>query len=322
VRVYLIGTAGRQADRLRALLGAGTEVVALPQDASTGTAFDHLFGPDDVLVSLRLQRAGARLPGVGLLHLPGAGLDGIDLPALDPRTRVCNVYEHEDPIAEYVTWAMLDWTLRPDRIRITAEGWSQAYRSRPTHGELLGRTIGIFGYGRIGRAVARRARAFGMRVATLARPSVADDPLVDLRIPPDDLPALLAAADVVLLAAPLDATTAGRFGAAEFRAMKRDALLINVSRAELAVEDDLYEALRTGVIGGACLDVWYRYPLTATDQVPPSRQPFLDLPNVVGTAHASAWTDALAARRYAVIADNLHRFAAGEPLRNQVAGPC
>lgn len=322
MRVYLIGTAGRQAERLRALLGASTEVVALQQDAMTGTEFDHLFRAQDVLVSLRLQRGGARLPNVGLLHLPGAGLDGIDLPALNPNTRVCNVFEHEDPIAEYVTWAMLEWTIKPDRIRFTAQAWSKTYRSRPTHGELLGRTIGIFGYGRIGRAVARRARALGMRVATLARPSVADDPLVDLQIPPDELPALLAASDVLLLAAPLDASTAGRFGAAEFGAMKRDALLINVSRAELTIEDDLYEALSTGIIGGAYLDVWFRYPLTSSDEVPPSRKPFLDLPNVVGTAHASAWTDALAARRYAVIADNLRRFQAGEPLRNQVAGPC
>jgi phosphoglycerate dehydrogenase-like enzyme len=105
---------------------------------------------------------------------------------------------------------------------------------------------------------------------------------------------------------------------AELAAMKRDAVLINVSRAELVDEAALYRALSGGTIGGAVLDVWYGYPKGSDDRVAPSTLPLLDLPNVVATAHSSAWTEALPGRRYAVIADNLKRLREGRPLVNEV----
>lgn len=322
MKVLLVGDAARQAHRLRALLDDGTEVVALPREAGQSADFDGDVGPGDVVVSLRFVRPAGRMPRFALLHLPGAGLDGVDLDALDPATAVCNVYEHEGPIAEYVLWAMLQHALRPDRMRFASAGWSDAHRSRVPHGELAGRTVGLFGFGRIGRAIAVRARAFGMRVATLDRPSLAGaDAPVDLRVPADDLPALLAASDFVVLCAPLDATTRGRFGDAEFAAMRRDAVLVNVARAEIVQEAALHAALVDGRIAGAVLDVWYAYPAGADDRVTPSTLPIANLPNVVATAHSSAWTDALPARRWRVIADNVRRLRDGRPLVNLVRGP-
>ena len=75
------------------------------------------------------------------------------------------------------------------------------------------------------------------------------------------------------------------------------------------------------VIGGAVLDVWYRYPPPGEDEARPSRHPFHMLDNVIMTPHASAWTDGLLERRWTVIADNIDRFAAGRPMRNIVALP-
>jgi phosphoglycerate dehydrogenase-like enzyme len=318
MKVLLLGDAGRQADRLSGLLGPHIDVVALPREATSTNRFDAQIGPDDAVVSLRFSRGGGAAPRFALLHVPGAGLDGIDFASLDADTAVCNVFEHEGPIAEYVLWAMLRHALRPERMAFTAESWSDVYRARPPHAELAGRCVGIFGFGRIGRAIAVRARAFGMRVATLDRSLGDATDLVDVRVPRDDLPALTRACDYLVLCAPLNDTTRGCLGAAELAAMKRGAVLINVSRAELVDEGALYRALADGTIGGAVLDVWYGYPSGTDDRVAPATQPFLDLPNVVATAHSSAWTHALPERRYRVIADNVLRLRAGTPLVNEV----
>jgi phosphoglycerate dehydrogenase-like enzyme len=107
----------------------------------------------------------------------------------------------------------------------------------------------------------------------------------------------------------------------EFRRMKKTALLINVARAEVAHEEDLFVALRDGTIGGAVIDTWYRYPASADDPVLPSRFPFETLPNVRMTPHSSAWTNEVWHRRCAVLADNIARLRAGQPLRNVVRAP-
>ena len=319
MRVHLIGDAGRQKAVLEPLLPPGTAGIdVLPREAAATDAFDDRIGPDDVVVALRFRREGSA-PAFRLLHVPGAGLDGIGFDRLAPDCRVCNVFEHEAPIAEYVLAAMLNWRIGLDRMRFTASGWGNAQRGRIPHGELAGTTVAILGFGRIGREVARRARAFDMRVATFDRRlSEADARLVDERVPAGDLHALLAGADFVVLACPLTDETRGLIGRAALAAMKASAVLVNVSRAEIADEAALYEALRDGVIGGAVLDVWYHYPVGADDHPAPSDLPFLDLPNVVATPHVSAWTTNLPGRRYRVIADNIRRLASGEPLVNQV----
>jgi phosphoglycerate dehydrogenase-like enzyme len=142
--------------------------------------------------------------------------------------------------------------------------------------------------------------------------------LVDVVAPRDDLPALLALSDYVVLAAPLTDETRGLINAEALSAMKSTSVLINVSRAELVDEEALYNALRSERIAGAYLDVWYSYPKTADERVAPSRFPFLDLPTVIATPHSSAWTTALPGRRYRIIAENIKRHVAGKPLLNQV----
>jgi phosphoglycerate dehydrogenase-like enzyme len=317
MKVHLVGDAARQAERLRSLLGDGVEIASLPVEAGHSPRFDNSIAPEDIVVALRFQRSQPA-PPFALLHVPGAGLDGITFDTLSAKTAVCNVFEHEAPIGEYVLWAMLNWEIRPDAMRFTAETWSERFRARPPHGEILGKRIGIVGFGRIGRAIAVRAKACGLGIVALDRSLGDARALVDTVVPRSDLKALLSASDYVVLAAPLSDETRGMMNANALAAMKKTAVLINVARAELADEQALYEALRDQTIAGAYLDVWYAYPKSGEDRVAPSRFPFLDLPNVIATPHSSAWTAALPARRYRIIADNIKRHLAGQPLVNQV----
>ncbi|MBA3584514.1 MAG: hypothetical protein H0W36_08310, partial [Gemmatimonadetes bacterium] len=169
MKVFMIGEAANHADKLAAGIGQDWQIVPLPREAAHSAAFDDAIGPEDVVISLRYRRPAGQARPFRLLHLPGAGTDGIDFDALAPETAVCNVFEHEIPIAEYVLLAMLDWQIRPGEMRasFSPETWSDVYRNRRPHGEIHGRTLGILGLGRIGRAIATRALAFGMRVVAV-----------------------------------------------------------------------------------------------------------------------------------------------------------
>jgi phosphoglycerate dehydrogenase-like enzyme len=229
--------------------------------------------------------------------------DPLDLPL---GCVMCNVFEHEVPIAEYILMAILmhatgvrsiENAFREGRWEGSARGAGRAHR------EVLGRTIGLVGYGHIGREVAIRAAAFGMTIVT-----------VNSRSSAGDLHKLLAEADFVVIACPLTKATRGMIGAAELARMKRDAVLINIARAEIVDERALFEALREDTIGGAALDVWYDYPQRAGDNGHGSSYPFHQLENVLVTPHFSAWTGPMLERRARLMAANLDHLARGEPL--------
>lgn len=284
----------------------------------------RLLAEADALIAMRYGAEMPPAPRLRLLQLPGAGYDQIDFDAVPAACAVCNMFEHEIGIAEYVMAAMLEWTIRLMRMdaHLRRGDWRDSlFVDGPVHGELFGRTLGIVGYGHIGRETARRARAFGMRViAATRRPERADDALNEA-MGMDRLDDLLTAADFVVLAVPLLPETRGLIGTAELARMKPDAVLINVARGAVVDEDALYAALRKRRIGGAVIDVWYRYPNGPGERVTPSRHPFQELDNVIMTPHASGWTDGLLARRARAIAANLDRFARGEPLANVVRPP-
>lgn len=321
MKVHLVGEAATHAADLRAHLDDGIEVSELPASVAHDGAHDGELGSDDVLVSLRLRRGRGPLPQVGLLHVPGAGLDGVDLDQLPTATAVCNVYEHEGPIAEFVLANLLEWEIGAGQLRqrMHTMPWPDLYRQRVPHGEVAGRRLLLIGYGRIGQAIARRAAAFGIAAHALddyARPDAA----ATLH-PTGDLLDQLPRADYVVLACPLTNSTRGLIDSTALAAMAQHALLVNPSRAEIVEEQALYAALEQQRIGGAVLDVWYRYPGADGDPDGPATLPFLDLPNAWCTPHSSAWTRELSRRRYAVIADNVNRFTDGRPLRNVVRDP-
>ncbi|MGI9437374.1 MAG: NAD(P)-dependent oxidoreductase [Geminicoccaceae bacterium] len=188
-------------------------------------------------------------------------------------------------------------------------------RFRP---ELSGKTLGCIGYGTIGRAVARRARAFGMRVMAVTRTPRAMDPEPDWLGGLGLTAALIEASDFVLVACPLNGETRSLLGQRYLHAMKPTAYLINVARGPIVDEDVLFETLKSNRIAGAALDTWYRYPTARDQEVKPSCHPFETLDNVIMTPHCSGWTNGLIGRRFAVIIDNIERLRDGRDLVNQV----
>jgi phosphoglycerate dehydrogenase-like enzyme len=306
--IALLDVARPHASRLSALLEFPHEFVD-----STGSS-----QAVDVAIALRFGKAEAQLFQPRLLHLPGAGADQVDLGVLPPGCLVCNVFEHEIPLAEYILAAILDHAIGYSSMHraFEAERWPAIYMHRRTHGEIHGKTLGLVGYGHAGRAVAQRAKAFGMRVHAVSASGLA--PGADWASPVSGLRDFLPTVDYLVITCPLTPQTRGLIGADELALMKSSAIVINIARAQVIEEEALFNALRAGRIAGATLDVWYQYPSVQAPAARPSQFPFDCLPTVHCTPHSSAWTEELFARRYAVIADNLNRLRTASPLRNVI----
>jgi len=278
----------------------------------------------DVLVSLTFTREmGAAAKRLKLVQVPGAGLDRIDRSALPEGTSLANVYGHEVGIAEYVMGAMLALTRSFGRIdaALRRGAWESQWgvgAPPPPWPELAGKTLGILGYGRIGQALARRARAFDMEVCAIRREVArsAGDGLAFLG-GPDRLDEVLGRADYLAVTLSLSDATRGLIGERELSLMKPSAVLVNVARAEIVDEDALYGALAERRLAGAALDVWYRYPKTAEPTLP-ARRPFHELVNVLMTPHVSGWTEGMLEARAKLIAENIERTARGEPPLNLI----
>jgi len=167
--------------------------------------------------------------------------------------------------------------------------------------------------------VARRALAFDMTVRAIRqRPQArAESDGLAFLGGPDDLDEVLRGADYAAITLPLTPSTRGLLGKRELGLMKPTAVLVNVARAEIVDEDALYEALAGGTIGGAALDVWYRYP-AGPDPTLPARRPFHELGNVLMTPHVAGWTEGTLEARARLIAGNIGRAARGETPLNMI----
>jgi phosphoglycerate dehydrogenase-like enzyme len=197
--------------------------------------------------------------------------------------------------------------------------WALDAAAPPLWPELAGKTLGILGYGHIGQALARRARAFDMEVRAIGRQAQAPAPdgLAFLG-GPEHLHDMLSRADYLAVTLSLSDTTRNLLGEQELRLLRPTAYLVNVARAEIVDETALYRALAGKRIAGAALDVWYRYP-TAPGPTLPANQPFHELDNVLMTPHVSGWTDGMLEARSKLIAENIDRTSRGEPPLNLIA---
>jgi phosphoglycerate dehydrogenase-like enzyme len=249
-------------------------------------------------------------PGVRWIHSRWAGIDGLASPEL--RASGVPVSNGRGAFAR----ALAEWTLAgllhfakdlPRLERQRAERLWQPYAP----GQLHGQCLGIVGFGGIGRATARLARAFGMRVLALRRrPGAGPEALADAVYGPERLADLFAECDAVQLALPLTPATRRLIGARELRAMKNDAVLVNVGRGAVVDEAALVEALRAGRPRAAALDVFETEPL-------PRDSPLWSLPNVLISPHAADQVPGWLYEATLVFRQNLDRFLAGEPIENR-----
>lgn len=189
--------------------------------------------------------------------------------------------------------------------------WDARLAIRAAAWELTGRTMGVIGMGGTGVEVANRAAAFGMRVLATEPEPVAQPASVEAIWPPSRLHHLLAESDAVVVTCPLTEETRAMFDAAAFAAMRRHALLINVSRGEVMAMDDLIDALRRGVIAGAGLDVTPTEPL-------PAANPLWSMKNVLITFHTAGASPYRGDRIVERFRRNLAHFQAGEPLEGVI----
>ncbi|WP_308342160.1 D-2-hydroxyacid dehydrogenase [Roseobacter insulae] len=210
-------------------------------------------------------------------------------------------------MAEYVFGSFLHFSLgipglQEDKMRRV---WS-ARRMTP----LFGKTVLIAGLGHTGRAVAKRAKAFGMTViGTRARPAPMTD--VDAVHGAGDLVALCGQADFIVVSAPLLDSTRNLFGRAVFDAIKPGAVLVDVSRGGVVNAAAICAAMNDGILKGAALDVFETEPL-------PADSPYWDLPNTLVSPHCSSVFDAWDAASMALFCENVTRWKMGEDLRNVV----
>ena len=196
-------------------------------------------------------------------------------------------------------------------VRDGTASWERRLEYRRRAVELEGLALGIVGFGGTGRALARRAAAFGMRIRAVDRDPVAGSAEVHGVENLDHLPAMLRDSDVVALCAPLTRETAGMFDRDCFAAMKPGAILINVTRGELVERAALIEALEAGQLAGAGLDVVHAEPLPADD-------PLWRFPHVVMTPHTAGASQLRAPRNVDRFLENLRRFRRDEPLIGEV----
>jgi phosphoglycerate dehydrogenase-like enzyme len=257
------------------------------------------------------------LPTLKWIHTGSAGVGAALFPELVNSSVVLtnSAGLHAPPMAETVVGIMLYFARGFDfAMRAQSAGrWDQDAFSTTASPitELSGGTLGIIGYGGVGRAVAEKARAFGMHVLATrrsARPSDDGTEIVNGRA---GLERLLRESDVVVITVPATAQTQRLIGAAELRWLKPGAVLINVARGSIIDEAALIEVLRAGKIRGAGLDVFEREPLAADSEL-------WRLPNVLILPHVSATTPRFWERQAAFIIDNFHRYLRGQPLRNVV----
>jgi Phosphoglycerate dehydrogenase and related dehydrogenases len=285
------------------LVNSQAALEAMPDDAEV---ILHWAGPRALVRSAFLGSQHLRW-----VHSRSAGLDSMLFPELIestiPLTNGTGVFSQS--LGEFALAVILYFAKDIRRLLRNQEAcrWEQFDVE-----ELPGQTVGIVAYGDIGRAVASRVHAMGMRVLALKRhaPST-HDPLVNRFYAPDELHAMLAQCDYVVSAAPLTAETHHMIGDEAIAAMKSNAVVINIGRGPVIDQAALVRALAEGRIKGAGLDVFEQEPIPADD-------PIFKLPNILISPHSADHTKDWLNQAMRFFLEQYQRFSAGEPLHNIV----
>ena len=247
------------------------------------------------------------------IHSPAAAVHQLIFPELvNGDIILTNAREVHGPVvAEHVIGLIFALAKKiPGSVRLQEKHvWGQQilWDELPRVREVAGATVGLIGLGSIGRAVAKSAKALGMRVIAVREHPEKGSEGADAVFGPAQIDEVFRQADYVVLATPVTASTKAIANAERLAIMKPDGCLINVGRGPLVDEAALAAALREKKIGGAALDVFPKEPLAADS-------PLWDVPNLLITPHTAALTDKLWERHYALFSENLQRYLAGRPL--------
>jgi phosphoglycerate dehydrogenase-like enzyme len=323
-------------DELRVLeyLRSDDGVWTLPRpqlDALRATFPDVRFdAPEDLAEAERLLPAAdvvlgwAVRPGnfdrarrLRWIHVTAAGVGPFLFPALAESGVVFTNGRglHADAMAEHTLGVLLAFVRKLHLARDAQHErrWAhhEMWTSGPPFLELRGSTLGLLGFGAVGQAIAVRARALGVRVIAVRRNPAPDPAPADAQWGPDRLPELLAVADWIVLAAALTPETHGVIGREALARMKPGAMLVNLGRGALVDEGALVDALASGRLAGAALDVFHDEPL-------PPGSPFWSMPQVIVTPHVSGLGPRYWERAMETFVFNLRAFREGRPLRNVV----
>ncbi|MDO8533003.1 MAG: D-2-hydroxyacid dehydrogenase [Dehalococcoidia bacterium] len=286
-------------------------------DTEAARALDPVLLDAEVLFTRFVPRdLLRRAPNLRWVHV---GTAGVDIALKESHvlgsgvTVTCSIGMHAVPVSEFILSGVLALNKRVPAFWAEKEKrvWRRAEREMPV---VQGATMGIVGYGQIGRATARLAKAFRMRVVATKRSCTApmrDADGADLLLPPSHLRELLAESDYVVICAPLTPETERLIGEAELRAMKPTACLVNIARGRVVDEAALVRALREGRIAGAVLDVFEDEPL-------PADSPLWDMPNVIFSPHIAGGSERNPDRATDLFCRNLANYLSGQPLVNVV----
>lgn len=305
------------AERQLAMLEALPESTTLAVGDNIDAFANHLEDADVIfswsIAGPLLEKVFASCPNVRWVHSRAAGLDGVLFPALIdspvPVTNGSGVFSQS--LGEFFIAAALYFAKDLRRMVRNQEAgrWEQFDIT-----EIAGQTVGIVGYGDIGRACATRAKAMGMRVLAVKRhgPMLYNmDPLVERTYGPDGLTEVLAQSDYVVCAAPLTPETRHMISDAQFAVMKPSAVVVNIGRGPVIDEAAILRALQEKRIRGAALDVFEKEPL-------PAGHPFYSLDNLLLSPHCADHTADWLEQAMQFFLDQFGRYRAGEPLLNVV----
>lgn len=281
-------------------------------DRSEGRSLDAMLAEAEVVLAARRlpPDVGRRAPNLRWVQLPMAGVEfARDLDVWhDPNVVITSAAGvNARPVAEWVMTQAL--TLAKQVGRMVRGQRARAW-DRFELPQLRGATMGIVGFGAIGRETARLADAFGMRVLAVKRNPAEAGGGVEV-LPLSELDRVLGESDFVVLAVPSTPETRGMIGARELALMKGAAYFINPARGDVVDEGALLAALAARRIAGAALDVLQSEP-------PASDSPWWEVDNALVTAHVAGLFPGYDAAVVDLFVDNLDRYLAGRPLRNAV----
>jgi D-2-hydroxyacid dehydrogenase (NADP+) len=267
----------------------------------------------DVMIGWRITpEVFAQAKKLRWIQFGSAGIDHTVFPELLASDVVLTTLSgiHTTVVAEHVFALMLAISRRLDLAgRLQMEQRYDRSELAATCFELAGKTLGIVGLGKIGKGIATRAKAFGMQVIGTKRDITTPVECVNELYSPDDLDKVLAVADFLVLVAPLTPATRALIGRREIGLMKPGACIVNVARGAMLDHEALGEALVTGKLRGAALDVFPEEPL-------PPNSPIYNLPNVIITPHTAGSHPGYSERAAEVFRANLKSFLSGGQMIN------